>query len=61
MEDARAALRLLSQEAGQQDDAFRPAETALARAEDRFRFGVDTYLNVITAAPARIVVADRTD
>ncbi len=49
VEDALAAIRILSQERGQQDDAVRSAETALARAEDRYRFGVDSYLNVITA------------
>jgi outer membrane protein TolC len=49
VEDNLAALRILSQEGRQQDDAVRSAETALARAEDRYRFGVDSYLNVISA------------
>lgn len=49
VEDELATLRILSQERQQQDDAVRAAQTALARAEDRYKFGVDSYLNVITA------------
>jgi outer membrane protein TolC len=49
VEDELAALRILSQERRQQDEAVASAQTALARAEDRYRFGVDSYLNVITA------------
>jgi NodT family efflux transporter outer membrane factor (OMF) lipoprotein len=49
VEDELAALRILSQERVQQDAAVTSAQTALARAEDRYKFGVDSYLNVITA------------
>jgi NodT family efflux transporter outer membrane factor (OMF) lipoprotein len=49
VEDELAAVRILSQERQQQDAAVESAKTALARAEDRYKFGVDTYLNVITA------------
>jgi NodT family efflux transporter outer membrane factor (OMF) lipoprotein len=49
VEDELAAVRILSQERAQQDAAVESAKTALARAEDRYKFGVDTYLNVITA------------
>jgi len=49
VEDELAALRILSQEGRQQDKAVASAQTALARAEDRYKFGVDSYVNVITA------------
>jgi NodT family efflux transporter outer membrane factor (OMF) lipoprotein len=49
VEDELAALRILSQERRQQDAAVASAQTALARAQDRYKFGVDSYLNVITA------------
>ncbi len=49
VEDELATLRILSQERQQQDDAVRSAQTALTRAEDRYKFGVDSYLNVISA------------
>ncbi len=49
VEDELATLRILSQERQQQDDAVRAAQTALTAAEDRYKFGVDSYLNVITA------------
>jgi NodT family efflux transporter outer membrane factor (OMF) lipoprotein len=49
VEDELAAVRILSQERLQQDDAVASARTALTRAEDRYKFGVDSYLNVINA------------
>jgi len=49
VEDELAALRILSQEGRQQDQAVASAQTARARAEDRYKFGVDSYVNVITA------------
>jgi outer membrane protein TolC len=49
VEDELAAVRILSQERLQQDDAVASAKTALTRAEDRYKFGVDSYLNVINA------------
>jgi NodT family efflux transporter outer membrane factor (OMF) lipoprotein len=55
VEDELAAVRILSQERRQQDDAVGSAKTALARAEDRYKFGVDSYLNVITAQSTLLV------
>ncbi len=49
VEDELAAVRILSQERRQLDGAVAAATTALTRAEDRYKFGVDSYLNVITA------------
>jgi NodT family efflux transporter outer membrane factor (OMF) lipoprotein len=49
VEDFLAELRILSQERREQDDAVRAAQNALKVAEDRYKFGVDSYLNVITA------------
>jgi NodT family efflux transporter outer membrane factor (OMF) lipoprotein len=49
VEDYLAALRILSQERQQQDDAVASAQKALALELDRYRLGVDPYLNVITA------------
>jgi NodT family efflux transporter outer membrane factor (OMF) lipoprotein len=49
VEDELAAVRILSQERRQQDDAVASAKTALTRAQDRYKFGVDSYLNVINA------------
>jgi len=49
VEDNLAALRILSKEIGQQETAIRAAERSLAIATDRYRLGIDPYLNVITA------------
>jgi len=49
VEDNLAALRILSQERRQQEDAVASAQKALALEMDRYRLGVDPYLNVITA------------
>ena len=49
VEDNLAALRLLSQEIQQQDTAVKSAEQTLVLATDRYRLGIDPYLNVITA------------
>ena len=48
-EDNLASLRILSQEVDQQDAAVRSAERNLSLATDRYRLGIDPYLNVITA------------
>jgi NodT family efflux transporter outer membrane factor (OMF) lipoprotein len=55
VEDELAAVRILSQERQQQDDAVAASERFLALAEDRYRFGVDPYLNVITAQTTLLV------
>jgi NodT family efflux transporter outer membrane factor (OMF) lipoprotein len=49
VEDNVAALRILAQEATEQDVAVRAAEHALALAVERYQGGITTYLEVITA------------
>jgi NodT family efflux transporter outer membrane factor (OMF) lipoprotein len=49
VEDNLAALRILSQERQQQDDAVASAQRALSLEMDRYKGGVDPYLQVITA------------
>jgi len=49
VEDNLAALRILSLEIQQQDDAVNSAQKVLTLATDRYRLGIDPYLNVITA------------
>ncbi len=52
VEDNLAALRILSQEIQQQDAAVKAAQRNLNVATDRFKLGLDPYLNVITAQTA---------
>jgi NodT family efflux transporter outer membrane factor (OMF) lipoprotein len=59
VEDNLAALRILEEEAQQQDKAVKTAETTLLIALNRYRGGVTTYLEVITAQNAALV-AERT-
>jgi NodT family efflux transporter outer membrane factor (OMF) lipoprotein len=49
VEDNIAELRILSVELGQQDTAVNSANRNLQLATDRYRLGIDPYLNVITA------------
>ena len=49
VEDNLASLRILSNEIEYQDAAVKSAERSLALADDRYRLGIDPYLNVITA------------
>lgn len=49
VEDNLAGLRILSSEAAQQDIAVRATERNLNLAIERFRLGIDSYLDVITA------------
>jgi NodT family efflux transporter outer membrane factor (OMF) lipoprotein len=49
VEDNLAALGLLSQELRQQDAAVGSSREYLTLANDRYRLGIDSYLNVITA------------
>jgi NodT family efflux transporter outer membrane factor (OMF) lipoprotein len=49
VEDNLAALRILSVEVAQQDTAVNSARRNLTLATDRYRLGIDPYLNVITA------------
>jgi NodT family efflux transporter outer membrane factor (OMF) lipoprotein len=49
VEDNLSSLRILSIEVQQQDDAVKAATRGLTLATDRYRLGIDPYLNVITA------------
>jgi NodT family efflux transporter outer membrane factor (OMF) lipoprotein len=49
VEDNLAALRILSQEVQQQDTAVKSSEKNLSLASQRYKVGIDPYLNVITA------------
>ena len=49
VEDNLSALRILSQEIDQQDAAIQSSQKYVAIATERFRDGLDPYLDVITA------------
>ena len=49
VEDNLAALRILSEEIQQQQGAVKFAQQDLALAIDRYKLGIDPYLNVLTA------------
>src|SRR6185369_17670856 len=49
VEDNLAALRILSRELDEQNDAVASAQRALTLAMERYRSGIYSYLNVITA------------
>ena len=49
VEDNISELRILAVELGQQDTAVSSANRNLQLATDRYRLGIDPYLNVITA------------
>jgi NodT family efflux transporter outer membrane factor (OMF) lipoprotein len=49
VEDNLSALRLLSREIQQEDAAVASSQRYLNLANDRYRLGIDSYLNVITA------------
>jgi NodT family efflux transporter outer membrane factor (OMF) lipoprotein len=52
VEDNLSSLRILSQEIQEQDTAIQSAQRSLNLATDRYRLGIDPYLNVITAETA---------
>ncbi len=52
VEDNLAALRILSRELEQQNAAVVSAQRTLSLASDRYKSGIDSYLNVITAQTA---------
>jgi NodT family efflux transporter outer membrane factor (OMF) lipoprotein len=54
VEDNLAALRVLEQEAGQQQHAVADARESLQLFTNRYKGGVDTYLQVITAQTATL-------
>jgi NodT family efflux transporter outer membrane factor (OMF) lipoprotein len=49
VEDNLAALRILSHELEQQNDAVASAQRSLLLSTERYKSGIDSYLNVITA------------
>jgi NodT family efflux transporter outer membrane factor (OMF) lipoprotein len=49
VEDNLAALRILSEEIQQQGEAVKSAQRVVTVATDRYRLGIDPYLNVIVA------------
>jgi NodT family efflux transporter outer membrane factor (OMF) lipoprotein len=49
VEDNLAALRILSRELQQQNDAVASAQRTLTLSTERYKSGIDSYLNVITA------------
>jgi NodT family efflux transporter outer membrane factor (OMF) lipoprotein len=49
VEDNLSTLRIVSKELQEQDAAVRAAQRYLDLSEDRYRLGIDSYLNVITA------------
>ena len=59
VEDNLSTLRILSEELQQQDSAVESSQRSLAFAEDRYRAGLDNYLNVI-AAQTTLLTNERT-
>lgn len=49
VEDNLAALRVLSEQLQQQNAAVKSSERFLTLATDRYKLGIDSYLNVLTA------------
>jgi len=49
VEDNLSTLRILSQELQEQDAAVESSQRYLTLANDRYKLGIDSYLNVITA------------
>jgi NodT family efflux transporter outer membrane factor (OMF) lipoprotein len=49
VEDELASLRILEEQIQQQDAAVKSSARYLALAQDRYKLGIDSYLNVITA------------
>jgi NodT family efflux transporter outer membrane factor (OMF) lipoprotein len=49
VEDNLAALRILSHELDQQNEAVASAQRVLTLSNERYKSGIDSYLNVITA------------
>jgi NodT family efflux transporter outer membrane factor (OMF) lipoprotein len=49
VEDNLAALRILSRELQQQNDAVASSQRTLSLSTERYKAGIDSYLNVITA------------
>jgi NodT family efflux transporter outer membrane factor (OMF) lipoprotein len=60
VEDNLAALRVLSEEIQQQGEAVKSAQRVVTLATDRYRLGIDPYLNVIVAQ-ASLLTNQQTD
>jgi NodT family efflux transporter outer membrane factor (OMF) lipoprotein len=60
VEDNLAALRILSEQIQQQGDAVKSAQRVVTLATDRYRLGIDPYLNVIVAQ-ASLLTNQQTD
>ena len=52
VEDNLSTLRILSQELQEQDAAVSSSRRYLTLADDRYKMGIDSYLNVVTAQTA---------
>jgi NodT family efflux transporter outer membrane factor (OMF) lipoprotein len=57
VEDNLAALRILSRELEEQNDAVASAQRALSLSTERYKSGIDSYLNVITAQATDLGIA----
>ncbi len=55
VEDNLSTLRLLSRELQQEDAAVASSQRYLTLASDRYKLGIDSYLNVITAQTTLLV------
>jgi outer membrane protein TolC len=55
VEDNLSTLRILSLQIQQQDAAVKSADRNLGLATDRYRLGIDPYLNVITAQTSFLI------
>ena len=59
VEDNLSALRILEQEGGEQRTAVDSSRHLLDLANTRFKIGIDSYLNVITAQAALLTNRER--
>jgi NodT family efflux transporter outer membrane factor (OMF) lipoprotein len=57
VEDNLSAIRILAQQAEEQDAAVKSSQRYLNLAQDRYKLGIDSYLNVITAQTTLLVNA----
>ncbi|HWI55880.1 MAG TPA: efflux transporter outer membrane subunit, partial [Bacillota bacterium] len=55
VEDSLAALKVLARQEEQQETAVKSSERFLTLATDRYKLGIDSYLNVITAQTTYLV------
>ena len=55
VEDGLSTLRILAQQVAQQETVVKSSERYLTLATDRYKLGIDSYLNVITAQTTYLV------